>query len=531
VAFDLTIVDLWHQSDLRGISFGYVVLEDPPIMISARWKDCSIVFLDTFNFWKCKVSDMGKSLGIEKLEIPSPKATIKKWYEYCLRDVEIIGNQVMSLLDFLTEHDLGTFGISAPSCAMHVFKKSFMKHEIFCHDRERVLQLERNSYYGGLVNNFYIGSSKTQELFYVDVNSLYPAMMLKPLPCKLIDDYKFPPLTKLKELGSNIGGCAHVKIKTNKRTYPKRYNGRLCEITGNFDTYLCGQELVDAYRIGDIALCYHLSLYELQPIFKEFVEWFWKKRAEYKAKGDTVKEQTMKLFLNSLYGKFGMKGYEWVDWSKNAIEQYYLIHGVYCPDEYLTDDCIPLLSQFTTDYQFKGIPHKTPLRYLGGTLQIKFPTGEHSESFCAIAGFVTSYARSRLRELISIAGHGQTFYCDTDSLFVTNDGYSNLLQAKEVEAQTLGKLKLEKQSREWSFHGPKDYVFGSLVKLKGIRANAKRINGNTWQQLQFEGLKSVLKRGGDPFIEIRTIQKTNKRIINKGVLNHDGWVSPIILHE
>lgn len=531
IPFDLTIVDFWHQSEIRGISFSYIVMEDPPIMLSCRWDDCTIIFLDTFNFWKCKVEDMGKSLGIKKLPMPKPNAPLKQWHDYCKRDVNIIGNQVISLLDFLTEYDLGTFGISAPSCAMNVFKKSFMKHEIFCHDRDRVLKLERDCYYGGLVNNFFVGSSETIELHYLDVNSLYPSVMLNPLPCKLIDDYKNPPMRRLDELGDSIGGCAYVRIKTNKRCYPKRYNGRLCEVTGSFDTSLCGRELVDARNAGDIANIYHLATYILQPIFRPFVEWFWQKRLEYKTKGETIKEQTMKLFLNSLYGKFGMKGYDWVDWSRNAIEDYYLYHGLECPHEYLAPDYQPMISQFTTDHQFKGIPHKTQLRYLGGTLQLKFPTGEHSESFCAVAAFVTSYARSVLRQLISIAGPNQTLYCDTDSVFVTNRGYQRLKAAKQVQQTTLGKLKWESSSCRWSFYGPKDYSFGDVVKLKGIKANAKRINANTFEQVQFEGLRSVLRRGGKAYIDITTIHKTNKRIINKGVLGNDGWVSPIILHE
>jgi DNA polymerase family B len=529
--FDLTQVNFWHQLDNLGIKVNYAVLEDPPFMLSLTWDEKRIIVLNTFNYWKCTVAQMGESLRIAKLPMPSLKASKEAWNKYCLRDVEIIANQVCSLIDFLNEDELGSFCISAPALAMSCFKRSFMKHDIYLHDREQVLKLERSCYYGGFVNNFYIGKSNGAKLYHTDINSLYPFVMLKNYPCKLIDSVKSPKLKILNQLGQSIGGCAYVSLESPTIAYPKRHNNRLCFVCGKFNTFLCGRELQRAYFAGHIRSIHFCSLYELAPVFKSFVEYFWTKRVYYKKQHDNVRDGLMKLLMNSLYGKFGMKGYSWRDFTPENLRIYYELHGCICPKRYLENNYQPILSHNSSNWHAEGIPSPIKLRYLGGKLEIDFPTGEHSESFCAIAAFVTSYARDLLNEYINIAGEYQTLYCDTDSLFVTEKGFKKLIKANLIDSYTLGKLKLEGESTKWAFYGPKDYIFDTKVALKGIRKNATKINDTTFEQDQFEGLKSVFKRGADDYIDIKRIRKTNKRIINKGVLGKDGWVTPLMIHE
>lgn len=531
LGFDLTIVDFWEQAELLGLECLYAVLEDPPLFLSYRWKDCKIIFIDTFNFWKCSVADMGKSLGIEKIEIDITTATKEEAEPYCQRDVEIIANQVISLLDYLSDNDLGSFGISAPAIAMNTFKKRFMKHEIFIHDRVRVLALERQCYYGGLVNCFYIGKSQGQLLYHTDINSLYPSVMVNNYPVKLLNSYQDISVHQKLDQTPNIGFCADVTIRTYKQQYPMRYNGRLCEVQGHFRTQLCGPEFMRAYNSKEIIHIHHLAAYEMAPIFTSYVEYFWSQRQKNMIPKGNPKEQLIKLLMNSLYGKFGMKGFDWKDFTQDNLEAYYDLMQVPYPDEYKKQMESPLITTATSLWHAVGLHQPIKVRYISGKLQLQFPTGEHTESFCAIAAFVTAYARERLRALIAIAGVRSVYYCDTDSLFLDQQGFSRLVKAEEVASQVLGRLKLEGQSSKWSFYGPKDYSFGDKVVLKGIRKNAKQVAPQTYEQLQFEGLKSVLNRGGKGYILISTIRKTNKRQYTKGNTTSSGWTTPYTLSQ
>lgn len=531
LGFDLTIIDWWIQSVELGMDLNYAVLEDPPLMMSYGWHDAKVICLDTFNYWKGSVADMGKSLGLEKLPMPSLTATSLIWDEYCFRDVEILGKQVMNLLGFLTEFDLGAFGMSAPSIAMNAYKHRFMKHEIFIHDRDQVLDLERGCYYGGLVRNFFIGKSNKKQVYYVDVNSLYPFVMLNQFPCKLVESERHPKLPDVRRNLNKWAACAEVRVRCSDTTYPKRYNNRLCEVQGLFDTFLCGPELERAISRNEVVSIRHISYYETAPIFKDYIEFLWTKRKEFKASKNHIKEQLIKLLMNSLYGKFGMKGYRWFDFAPSVLEDYYNLMGVRCPPEYLRKDFEPMIDGNKREWYGQDLDHPIKLRYIAGTLQMQFPIGEHYESFCAIAAFVTAYAREHLRNLIKIAGNKQVLYCDTDSLFVLAKGYKALSKAGQLNDVELGMLKLEGTSKEWEFRNAKDYLFGSVVKLKGVKKSAKRVGSNTWEQTQFEGLKSVTKRGGEAYIEIKNVRKTITHKYEKGVIAKDGWVDPFTLHD
>lgn len=531
LTFDLTIIDFWNRHENEGYTTTYAVLENPPMFLALEKAGKKVCIVDTFNFWKQPLSSIGDSLGLEKLPMPTSKKIDKEWRRYCLRDVEILQKQIIKLFQFLKDNELGSFRISAPGLAFGTYRKKFMNHEVYIHDRNKVLELERNCYSGGMVRNFFIGKVSNQVIYKYDVNSLYPAMMLKKYPTKLLEDMQSErPSTLLKMLPA-MGACAHVKMKVYDRTYPKRVNNRLCEVSGRFSAYLCGEELYNALRLGHVEKVLYASVYDVDFIFHDYITFFWNLRKDYQSKGDRVNEQFVKLLMNSLYGRFGMKGHKWVDLNNRNLSDYYTYFGSICPPNYLTKDFAPLVHSFRHKWYADGLDEPITLRYYSGKLEMQFPTGEHSESFCAISAFVTSYAREELRRLISIAGVAEVYYCDTDSLFVSELGSKRLIKAKTVCNKSLGKLKLEGTSKNTVFYGPKDYEFDGEFVRKGIRKNAIQVGVSTFEQDSFEGLKSVLNRGGDAYVDITRIRKTLQRKLLKGVLKDQGRVTPLILNE
>lgn len=531
LGFDLTSVDFWNTAEEQGFNATYYVLEDPPLMISGELDGCRVVFLDTFNYWKSSVSAMGDSLGIPKKDFARSILTLKDAIPYCHRDVEIIANQVVKLLDFLNDNDLGTFGISAASLSMNIYKARFMNHKIFVHDRNSVLMLERASYYGGLVLNYYVGEVTDRKLYHYDVNSLYPSVMRNLYPTKLVWSGNDVPLNFPMFADKILGFIATVDLSSAVVTYPKRHAKKMCEVVGRVTTTLAGLEFATAITNGHVKKIHCMAAYELAPIMLDYVDYFWALRKQYKEAGDKVNEQFVKLMMNSLYGKFGMLGHQWIDYHHSVLCTIYEYYGVEMPDIYADDDYVPSISGTCQAWNAKGLAKPINLRYVTGKMQIQVPTGEHSESFCAIASFVTSYARCKLRSLIAKAGLRQVYYCDTDSLFVTELGHKRLSQSGEVNPNELGKLKLEGTADYALFNGPKDYIFGEVCKLKGISKRAKLLDDGRYEQLQFEGIKSILKRGGEAYIEIKTIRKKLTRQYTKGDVAGNGWTSPFKLTD
>jgi hypothetical protein len=235
--------------------------------------------------------------------------------------------------------------------------------------------------------------------------------------------------------------------------------------------------------------------------------------------------------MNSLYGKFGQKGFEWVDLTQQNITEYYRKMNVPLPEEYKTSTFQPSVNWGTNKWFAAGLNDPISVRAFNGKIQMKFPAGEHYESSPIIAGYVTSYARERLRQLIAIAGHTQVFYCDTDSLFCTKKGYKALIDKGEVEPKKLGKLKLEGTADYAKFYCPKDYIIGHKEILKGIRGDAIPIGEDEYIQNTFEGIKSIMRRNPDPYIAIKWIIKKNSRKYTKSQDTGPGWINSLYLWE
>lgn len=531
LAFDLTVVNFWKEIERRKISLDYFVAEDPPSIFRCTWNKKRMVLIDTLNFWRTSLLKLGKAIGIEKGEMPSYRMSQKKWDAYCLNDTRIISESVYRLLEFIEKEDLGGMGFTAPNFAMNVFRRRFMKHDIFIHDNRRALLLERESYYGGRVQCFFVGKAKKQKYYNLDVNSLYPFVMKNHYPVKLLGVINDPTLPLVRNFCRRYGVIASCFIRDNSNSFPKRYNQRLCFVTGKYSTTLCGPELERAFQNNAVQYVYSLAYYEQRPIFNSFVTYWWKMRSRYKDEENHVYSDFCKLLMNSLYGKFGQNG---ISWTKLNIDSFRQLLKQYEREELITHyEYSTLLHEVETvkKWSIQGLDHPIALRKLSNQIQIKLPLMEHWESFPAISAYVTSYAREYLMELINEAGNRHVYYCDTDSLFVDQIGFQNLRRANRISAGELGKLKVVSMSNNLIIYGPKDYVFGDKIVRKGIRHDAIQINDNTFQQNRFEGLKSIIKRGAEPFIAIERITKTNKREFNKGRIGNDGWVSNYNISE
>src|ERR1700687_5350656 len=133
--FDLTILDCWGQADKYGIEVDLPVLDDPPCFLCCTHELGKVNFVDTFNYWKCSVEDLGKQQGLKKLPKPKTDKLDAKWCKYCQRDVDVIAKAVENLIQWLQDNDLGPLSYTIASIAMSTYKHRFMPHDtIHVHD-------------------------------------------------------------------------------------------------------------------------------------------------------------------------------------------------------------------------------------------------------------------------------------------------------------------------------------------------------------------------------------------------------------
>lgn len=505
--FDFLVLDAVNQLPTYGFQVEFPILGGTKFITKAKGEKSSLWFIDSMNYLPTSLKAIGQSLGIEKLEMPEGEAGPTAWDTYCLRDVEILETFWRTLITFYRDHDLGAFATTAASMAFNAFRHKHMHHEIFIHDQTDSLETERQSYYGGRVECFRLGTMPQDDYTMLDVNSMYPyVMQVGEFPTKLLFHEKIPPLSRFQDVMRSYQVVATVGLETTSPCYPKRLDGKLLFPVGRFQTTLADPELRLALDRGDIRYIKGLIAYDHAPIFRTYVEEFYALRLAYKQEQKDAFVLFTKLLLNSLYGKLGQRGHE---------------------RETLPDKPGVIFGHETI---YSEIAHAfKQVYYWYGQGWIEKEEGEAYNSFPAIAATVTSMARVYLWSLLEMGGTQNVLYCDTDSIVCNRSGLQRL--QTEIDPTQLGKLKVEKTTRTLCLRGCKDYVFGDHSKTKGISAKAVQLSDNWYEQIHFATFKESMRLAIRDGVAFTHVQKKLTRDYDKGTVGQDGFVSPFRLTE
>lgn len=495
-----------ESDELRSL----LILEDPPTVIGVETSTGHrYTLVDTLNYWRCSLSDLGKSVGLEKYDMPAKDEPLEKQIEYCTRDVEIIERAMTNLISWWDEREYGMFRWTSPGLAWSAFRHSFYTHGVDFHDSQQTRKLERDSYYGGQLEAYYLGEIN-EPVWQYDVNSLYPSVMVdRQYPVRLLAESHDETWVS-GDIPYNPSACvAEVLLGETEHTFPFRYENEVFYARGPGITVLSGPELDYAFSMGSVEKVGRWAFYLCRPIFSQYIEHFFQQKQSAEDRGDKTTRTFVKLLMNSLYGKFGQKGSSWEPE----------------PDYPAPLDC----GEFTVVNPLSG--ERTRYLTVGGMTFRWHPGQEIGQSFPAIASFVTAYARQRMRFLRYTAGSENVYYQSTDSLIVNERGHKRLDAAGEVGERELGKLKLEKEADSAHIRGLHWYSLGAKQVTGSVKPSATWVSDTSWQEPHFERLAVILGRGGDSHVRIEQVTKERNLVYRKGHVGLDGWVTPFTGEE
>jgi hypothetical protein len=485
-------------------------IDDPPFILKFRKPEENgrytyLTLLSTTNFVKAPLEDIGKSIGIPKLSVDFETTSDDELITYCKRDVDILATWFLKYINWLKTNDLGKLCYSAPSQAMHAYRHRFMPRTLHLHNDEEIKAFERKAYYGGRCECFFIGQTKETPLYQLDVNSMYPYVMnTYGYPTKLLKVREEIDVSELEKLLAHYCLVAQVRVTTDEPCYPYRTRETLLFPCGSFDTYLSTPELAYGCARGYIDRVYRVAIYSRAKVFEQYVDWFYTYRLKMKEEGRKLEDGFAKLMMNSLYGKFGQHDDAWT------------VKDMCSPHVFLQDE-----------YFYYDEDRWIKIRALFGVIEERTGFREPQNNAPAIAAHVTAYARMYLWHLITQAGIDNVYYCDTDSLIVNEAGYLQLQQyLGEIE---LGKLKLEKVHNNLVILGPKSYYSNVVVRRKGIRKDAEKLNETTFRQWHWHGFLWGVRNGVLDKVILTRVVKQCSREYRKGTVQPDGRVLPFRL--
>lgn len=263
-------------------------------LLRGMMRDRRVMFFDTLRHWPMSVEAMGDFLGYPKL------ARDFRSVEYCRTDTEIVYRFADQMIARYTALGLDVRA-TLPSMALQLFSKNFHKRE-FTMLPEEITDWLRQGYYGGRVEVFRFGSIPGPIRHY-DVNSLFPSVMVEGR----YPDPEHYAVTSRPDFGKE--GMADVVLRLPPSEYPPLPVRGAQDILYPFGMVAgvwCYPEIRQAVADGADILSVTKAV-EFRPMrtpFREYIEFCYAQRLQAQHALDNV---VWKLFMNSLYGKFGQK--------------------------------------------------------------------------------------------------------------------------------------------------------------------------------------------------------------------------------
>lgn len=335
-------------------------------------------------------------------------------------------------------------------------------------------------YYGGRVEVFEAGIIK--KLFnVVDINSAYPFAM------KHLHPYgnKFDILTELPKSESYIERCFITLSCISRGALPYREKSGLeFPIDDIARTYkITGWEYLAAVEVGALESVKIIEIIQFKDSirFDKYIDRFYQLKNE--SERDSPDYITAKLFLNSLYGKFG------------ADPSEYMEYMVANPQHIIASEC-------------DGYNYST---MLGDWALLQKPLDDEKQRYfnvavaASITGFVRAYLFKAMRQCKGL------IYCDTDSIAASDTGDLELSDTK------LGAWKHEATCDWAAVSGKKLYLFhkkqGTYTKGGKFKKASKGARLSNLQLFRLAKDVPQLYEPIAPTFSIKTgIRLTNRRI-------------------
>ena len=517
VGFDLMVLNPFDYYSQKGYTIKPPIQSGFRFIWSFRHELGKCVFINTGNYVPFKLERLGQDLGFPKLQIDFDSATDEELATYCERDCEIIETFILEHMKLLYDNNLGGFKMTIASQALSVYRYRFMPQEIVLHDKLHINQIERDAYHGGRTECFFIGAVPEDKIYGLDINSMYPYVMRQGnIPVDYrghIKESNQSIIDTIIEKNYCIVDCTLTtpepfkslvwvknKYQLHENVTPPRGRKLIFPI-GTFRTFLHHDEFVYAWQQGYVTDCHMFYTYRGHDIFSSYVDFFNNLKVEATINYNGTKRMLAKLYLNSLYGKFGQ-----------LFRQ---------TDIVVENDKLPISPM---DVQYLKDGRKEIWFNWENDIWREYANGESAHSFPAIAGCVTARARMLLWDFMLQAGMKNVYYCDTDSLYVNQTGYDNLKHI--LHDSQLGALALEAEVSELTINGAKNYIKQGIRVVKGVGKQAVWTDEKTAIDVRFEGFKEWRNDGANrpPLVWNQT--KVQRHVYDKGIVSDTGHVKP-----
>ena len=391
--------------------------------------------------------------------------------------LKYLESDLISLLQIMYEfsnHVFDNHQVQVTEC----FTITSLAVKIFLNKYYKVISLallKKPDIYRDLKEGYYGGLSEVyrrygENLYYYDVNSLYPFSSLKDMPgrfCKYIEAHSEDGLNIIKD---ELFGFFYCDVKTTHDYFgllPYRLNGLLTYPVGEFSGWFFSPLIEYALKRGyKINIRKGYSFNRVPDVFKRYVLDIYKEKQE----STGAKRLIAKFLLNALLGRFGMH----IDKRISELVEADIFEDLITKFEVFEEKRIInnlILITRASDpskviCEQHGLNYIDVLNEIQGLSKSKEETPSIRNVSIGVASAVTSYSSmymSEIKEFILASG-GKIFYTDTDSIV------TDIKLPERYVGSALGLFKLEHEIIRGYFISSKLYC----LVVRCVKTNTEK---------------------------------------------------------
>jgi len=440
------------------------------ITISAPLKDVKIVMRDSKRIFPVSLQELCEVFKVKgkfskynsefnKLYILKPGNPLhKQFLEYAIQDsISLLNAMSKAQKLYFEKHKVDICSIvSTASLSLKIFRTKYLNFNIPVLNNT-LDNFIRFSYYGGATDYY---KKYGKDLYYYDVNSLYPYVMLKDMPYKPLKWYEDMSEIKLEDFFGFA--LARIECSNNVKLPILPFKSRDVDLKilyprGVFTEVYFSEELKAAEKLGYKIKLLKGQSFSRAKMFNNYIEDFYLIKKE--ADKDSPERFIAKLHLNTLYGIFGK--------TRDILET--KIINAKDITNYLVTRVVDTIVELQLDLVILLLKNK---RNIEGLKQLKddYVCFNNSnkiknnttivKSNVAIASAVTAYARTLMIKYKCTEGIN-VYYSDTDSIITDKP----LPTSSEIGGLKNEIIKYGSETiSEGYFIGPKEYALKIIGK-------------------------------------------------------------------
>jgi hypothetical protein len=449
--------------------------------VTMTWKRDlrTLVMVDSMSWWPMSLAEVGRMIGMTKVDLPGWADSDDDWEKRCLRDVEILGEANREALAWIENQDLGNWAKTGAGMAWANWRHKHYSHKVLVHANDEARTAEVAAIATGRCEAWRWGHILDAPVVEWDLPLAYPRIALDVrIPTRLQGRVAHPGIKWLARLPTYRRAIVRATVSTNVPTLPVLRDGRWSWPVGTFTGWWWDCELSQAAEVAEKVTCHEAWTYQAARALRDWAEWIIGVCEGADETYTPLQRATAKHWARALIGRFGAKYPIWTDYGATPEP------GLSMGDLYDTAT-------------------KTTGRWLtmGDRFFVGLEESYVADACPAVMGCIMAECRVRLWRAVEIADPSNVLYMDTDSLLVNKDGDKSLrIWTKEGEGWG---MRRKRRYRSLEILGPRQLIAEGQARISGVAKSAQRTGPHTFKGERWEGVEQALRNGRSGAVRIR----------------------------